>query len=506
MTLLRLGLAGTRVDGVRVSLTALSSAFGALAVLAALNVLAIGRRVPAGVLAEQYSNAVLREPGLRSGVVTTLMLVTIPVFALAGQCVRLGAPARDRRLAAIRLAGATPRQAVTVASAETAVAGLLGSLAGLAGYLVGHALLHRPDATGRLPLPTDIFPPAWQMVAGALAIPVVAAVAAAIAMRRVLISPLGVVRKARRERPPALWAGLVIMLGVACLAVVGPFMRLADQDKAKWITSTYPILMYAGAALTGLGIVLGTAWVSYTAGRVLHRFARRPATLLAARRLTADPWNGSRTLAVLLICVLFAAGTAWFRAWFETDGLAQRRYQELTNPGMPPSVDPFYLRTMDLVDVAVLAGIVLTSLGMLVAMGDSIVSRRRAYASLVATGVPRSVLARSILWQAVVPAVPAILAALAIGVGVVHGLRSEVSYGGFESSRCTGTETQCAANPMDESLWTSTRTPEVHLPIPIPWDDLARDGGLALAAVLLTVAIGLLFLRSSTDLDEIRTT
>src|SRR5690349_19921397 len=108
----RLALTGTRADVARVMLTAASCALAALLVLAALNVLAIGPltsdRADPGQSANQYSNALLREPGLRLGVVITLCLVAIPVFALVGQWVRLAGPARDRRLAAIRLAGATP--------------------------------------------------------------------------------------------------------------------------------------------------------------------------------------------------------------------------------------------------------------------------------------------------------------------------------------------------------------------------------------------------------------
>jgi hypothetical protein len=510
-TLLKLGLAGSRVDTVRVVLTALSCALAALSVLAALNVLAIGPLISGHVdseqWAQQYSNALLREPGLRPGVIITLVLLTVPVFALAGQCVRLGAPARDRRLAAIRLAGATPRQVSAVAAAETGIAGLLGAAAGLAAYLLGHNLLHHRDAQGLLPLPTDVFPPVWQIVAGVLAIPLVAAGSAALVMRRVLVSPLGVVRKARRERPPAVWAGVVILAGIGSFAAFGPLINWANRGQYEWNSWAYPHCMYLGAILSGFGIVLGTAWLSYTAGRVLHRFARRPAGLLAARRLMADPWNGSRTLAVLLICVLFGAGTAWVRSWFRTDQLAEQRYQQLASPGSESPVDPFYLRTMDLVDAAVFVGIALTAAGMIVALADSIVSRRRAYASLVATGVPRAVLGRSILWQAVVPAIPAIFIALVIGAGLVHTIASESVAGGGESSTCLVDDDRCrTAPPDDTSVWKVEREPEVRLTIPVPWTELARDGGIALAAVLATVALGLLFLRSSTELEEIRTT
>ncbi|UWP86180.1 ABC transporter permease [Dactylosporangium fulvum] len=509
LTLLRLGLAGTRVDTVRVLLTVLSSALAGLSVLAAFNVLAIGPLASghSDMLAQQYSNALLREPGLRPGVIITLVLLTLPVFALAGQCVRLGAPARDRRLAAIRLAGATPRQAVAVAAAETGVAALIGAVLGLAVYLVGHRLLDRPDALGKLALPTDVFPPVWQTVAGVAAIPFVAALAAALVMRRVFVSPLGVVRRARRERPPAIWAGLVLAAGIGLFAAMGPLGRYTEKLKITWLVDTYGYFVYAGAVLSALGIVLGTGWVSYTTGRLLHRFARRPATLLAARRLMADPWNGSRTLAVLLVCVLFGAGVAWVRSWFATENLVSARYQRMVDPSMEVTVDPFYMRTLDLLDAAVLVGIALTACGMLVALVDSILTRRRAYASLVATGVPRAVLARSILWQAVIPAVPAIAVALAVGAGLMHTIASEARAGGGDRETCLVTEEQCNNTPTtDPTVWSVEYQPEVRLTIPVPWTELALNGGIALAAVVAIVAIGLIFLRSSTELEEIRTT
>jgi hypothetical protein len=38
----------------------------------------------------------------------------------------------------------------------------------------------------------------------------------------------------------------------------------------------------------------------------------------------------------------------------------------------------------------------------------------------------------------------------------------------------------------------------------VPYGELAQHAGLAVAAVLVTVAIGLLFLRTSTSVEELR--
>ena len=124
------------------------------------------------------------------------------MLALAGQCIRLGAPARDRRLAAIRLAGATPGQVTPTGGAETGVAALLGTLVGLGVFLVGRDAAAPTGRGGRLALPTDVLPSAGALAGVVLGLPVLAALVTALMLRRVIISPLGVSRKAARERGP----------------------------------------------------------------------------------------------------------------------------------------------------------------------------------------------------------------------------------------------------------------------------------------------------------------
>ena len=134
-------------------------------------------------------------------------------------------------------------------------------------------------------------------------------------------------------------------------------------------------------------------------------------------------------------------------------------------------IKEFYFGSLDLVDAAVAVGVAIAAAGLLVALAEGIVARRRTYAALVAAGVPRATLARSILWQVFAPLVPAVLLALTVGLSLVRGLSG-----------------------VDDSL-----------SIAIPFAGLALVGGLALGAALLVVGVGLLFLRSSTSLEELRT-
>jgi hypothetical protein len=506
-TLLRLGLAGTRTDRLRTALTALSAALAAVALLAAATVTAIrggdwvdvpdGGSILSGG-ADRYTSALLSEAGLRPGVITALLLLTLPVLALAGQCVRLGAPARDRRLAAIRLAGATPRQAVLIASAETAMAGAIGSLAGLGIFLLLRTGLHRPTPDGRLPLPTDILPAPPMIVLTVLVVPILAGAISALMLRRVIISPIGVVRRVR-ERRPWPWPGVLILAGLVIFAIPGHMVETLSRRMVN-------LCMAVGVVLTMIGVVLGSAWISYAVGRLLLRVGRRPAMLLAARRLIADPWNGSRTQAALLTGVIAGAIAIGYRQYMITEFATYDRLNALAGhtdgEGMGAAEPPgFYLGAVRLVLVAVVISMLVATCGVLVALAESIVARRRAYAALNAVGVPRRTLSESIVWHTLAPLVPGLGLALVVGTGLVRLIGTEVAHTDGDSV-CRGTEAQCQADPG--RFYEFVVRHEVTLPVPIAWDGLALIGGVALAGMLLALGAALVVLRSSTDLEELR--
>jgi hypothetical protein len=260
--------------------------------------------------------------------------------------------------------------------------------------------------------------------------------------------------------------------------------------------------------LAVLGVVVGTGWIAHTTGRLLHRFGHRPAMMLAGRQLMADPWSGSRTFAALLAGVIVGAGALGYRismvTGFAADVEANRRAGVPADDGAGLAEDPdFYLGAVDMVNLAVAVAVGIAAVGIMVALVEGIVSRRRAYAALVATGVPRRTLGEAVAWQTLAPLVPAILVALAVGVSMVRTtIGTSVTSGSSTSEWCTGTEAQCA-----EPNSTFRHVQEiggVMLPIPVPLGDLAILGGATFVAMLIVVAVGLFFLRRSTDLEELR--
>ncbi|MEU7904284.1 FtsX-like permease family protein [Actinoplanes sp. NPDC049118] len=502
-TLARLAVAGGRTDVLRMAFTAVSSALAAVVLLSAAAVVAVPELGDpdegSNAWNQQYGSQLITDPGLRPGVVATLLLLAVPVLFLAGQSIRFGSPARDRRLAAMRLAGATPGQAVLVAAGETAAAALLGSVLGTGAFLVLRLLLDVRSEFGLLLLPTDVLPSPLAFALVLLLVPLLAGLIGAFLLRRVIITPLGVVRRTR-SKPPRLWPGVLIIIGVFAPFVIRPLGRLVVRAGNRIGADLSVAAGFALVLLAVVGVIVGTGWLSYTAGRLLHRFGRRPATLLAGRQLMADPWNGSRTLSALLAALVVGAGVLGYRAYMITQFAATDEANRLGggNAGFGGTTD-FYLNSAALAGLAVVAGLIVAAAGIMVALGEGIVSRRRTYAALVAAGVPRRVLGESIAWQTLAPVVPAILAALTVGLSLLRGTGTEVTAGGGGS--CAGTEAQCA--DPNSPYW--QMDPVVTMQVPVPFGDLLALGGAAFVLMTLVVGVGLFFLRRSTDLDELRT-
>ena len=127
--------------------------------------------------------------------------MSVPVFALAVQALRVGSVARDRRMSALRLAGATPRDVRAVAAAEAGGAALLGGLLAGPAYLALFVLLGRllPGGNRLLPTPSVADLLVWLIVVALLGL--LGVLAGAAVERRVLTNPLGVHRRVGAAPP-----------------------------------------------------------------------------------------------------------------------------------------------------------------------------------------------------------------------------------------------------------------------------------------------------------------
>ncbi|MEU1933742.1 FtsX-like permease family protein [Streptomyces coeruleorubidus] len=368
----------------RVALTATGAALATGFALAAVALASLrgGYQVPVAA-------GLLDEPGTRSGVIVGLLLLLVPVLGFLGQCARIGALHRDRRLAGLRLAGATPWQVRRIAALETGLACLLGSA--VATVLSVLVLLRQWDR------PTAL---AWVGIAlVAVAVPVLGAVAGALALRRVVASPLGWVRRvgARGGRGPGLLflAGVLLVAVLALLAVVTTSTAAPNRPNGR-----VPLMMMGVVLAVGAGAVWLSGATAKATGRILAPRARSAATLIAAERLRDDPWSAARTHAAVLLVTVVGTGFLGIRQVLSDEVHSTRYLAERAS---------YYTTGLDLTGAAIVVAFAITLSGLAVGTAESLATRRRGLAAQAAAGVPHSVLGRALLLETALPLAPAVL-------------------------------------------------------------------------------------------------
>lgn len=374
----------------RITLTGIGAALATGFALAAVTLASLKGQYDIGV-----AHGLLDQPGERAGVVLALVLLLIPVLGFLGQCARIGAVHRDRRLAGLRLAGGSPWQVRRIAGYETGLACLAGSaVATVFSVLLLMTRWQRPAAT------------AWLGIAlVAVAVPVVGALVSVLALRRVLASPLGWVRRVRA--PHGRTSGLVV-----AGAVVGVPVALVAATMWADPRNPFPLAsagVWFAVLFTGAGAVGLSGVSALLTGRRLAARTGRAEVLIAAERLRADPWAAARTHAAVLLVTVLGTGYVGVRAALLTE---LRSTEHIAAPLA------FYEAGLDLTAAAIAVGLLITLGALAVGAAESLATRRRGLAAQSAAGVPRAVLGRALLLETALPLAPAVLLAGAGGLAI----------------------------------------------------------------------------------------
>ncbi|MEU1511336.1 FtsX-like permease family protein [Streptomyces sp. NPDC005811] len=239
-----------------------------------------------------------------------VVLLAMPVVVLSAAAGRLGAARREQRLAALRLAGATPRQIIAMTAAEAAAVGAAGALAGALAYTaLLPALARIPFGVGSWYTGDLWVGPGW-VAAAVAAVAVLITVSAVSMLRQVATAPLGVAQQAHPRRTRLIRLALFVAVLLYILTSSGGDGGVTPRQALSLL-----LLFYGAFWLFG-------PWVVDRLGRLVGRFARRPATLLAGRRLSDDPRGAWRTVSGLVLAG-FAAGF-FSVSLLGTDGSAHR--------------------------------------------------------------------------------------------------------------------------------------------------------------------------------------
>jgi hypothetical protein len=231
------------------------------------------------------------------------VLIVGPVVVFVAMVTRVGAARREQRFTAIRLAGATRLQTAALAATETATAAIAGTLLGWLGFLAARPVVANRVTLGHdIPIfVEDLTAPIGQMLLVLVAVPVLAVATTLVALHRVRLSPLGAGARARRPSPrhwrlAPLVAGIV---GTWSSTRLGSDPAYVESPLLRWLNLLSPLSILVGLVLAG---PLVCFWIS----RGLARSSRRATTLIAARRIAADPYTTSYAVGGVALAMLVA--------------------------------------------------------------------------------------------------------------------------------------------------------------------------------------------------------
>lgn len=238
--------------------------------------------------------------------VIALAVLVIPLVSLGGAAARLSARRRDDRLATLRLLGASTATVGAITVLESTAVAVAGALAGVALY-AGLMPLFGLVSFGGAPIGAAALwagIPAVAVVIGGVA--VLAAVSAALGLRQVVVSPLGV--RARTDAPKLHWVRVVI----AVVVIAAGFAALNVPALAPGAGFAIVIAVVFGAGMAVLNL-LGPWAIGVFAGVQVRR-AKSAAGLLAARTVLESPkaaWRQVGGVAMTsFVAVIAGAGTA----------------------------------------------------------------------------------------------------------------------------------------------------------------------------------------------------
>ncbi|ALE06697.1 permease [Arthrobacter sp. ERGS1:01] len=355
-----------------------SKAVTALPATAFALVTALLLTVLAGALSF-FTNAPADDPSGTAGAYQNLALVALallvmPLLTLGGSAARLSARRRDERLSTLRLLGATPALVGVLTVVESTVIAAAGILAGTVLYAAAVPAVALIPFQGK-PLGMAAL---WlhPLVLGAAegSLLLLAAVSAAIGLRQVVLSPLGV--RTRQKAPAVHWVRIALGAGAGVVLYMVMSTLTASGSAAVMV------LILVGVFAGGLALLnlVGPFLLKWTAGRSA-RTAATPAKLLAARTILESPKAAWRQVSGLAMTSFVAVVAGTGLAVIDGAGAG----------GNAPEANLFTdMRTGVLITVVESFVLVACSAG--VNAAAAVLDRRDLYVSLDRLGMPRGVM------------------------------------------------------------------------------------------------------------------
>ncbi|MFB7657376.1 MULTISPECIES: ABC transporter permease [unclassified Streptomyces] len=233
------------------------------------------------------------DPVLLLLILVVFVVLLMPVAVFIAAAVRFGGERRDRRLAALRLVGSDSRMTRRIAAGEALAGAVLGLVFGAGFFLVGRQLAGSAEVFDISVFPSYLNPSPLLALLVAVAVPAAAVLVTLLALRGVVIEPLGVVRSGRPARRRLWWRLLLPLAGLALLyPMIGNGREGGDFNQ---------YMVTGGVVLLLVGVTALLPWIVETV--VARLGSGGVAWQLAVRRLQMSSGTAARMVNGIAVAV-----------------------------------------------------------------------------------------------------------------------------------------------------------------------------------------------------------
>lgn len=226
-----------------------------------------------------------------------VVMTALPLAGLGGLASRLMAGRRQRRLATLRLLGATTSQVTRLTIVELATFTGIGAVFGAVLHRALVPVASRVQIKGGGWFPSDVQPGVLLTVVTVVAVVGVLTLSALTGLVPAVRDPLGTYRRSGGEPVRARWWSLVFIGAAVALF---------------WLRSSNAFVSagFTAVVILGWGLVSTGPWLIAWLGKLLAGRAQGPATFLAGRRLSESPRSAWRTVGGMALAAYIAGFAA----------------------------------------------------------------------------------------------------------------------------------------------------------------------------------------------------
>lgn len=322
-------------------------------------------------------------------------ILVVPILSLGAGAARLGASGRAKRLASLRLIGMTGGEVVLMSVIESLVLTIAGAVFGSFLFALSLPIWNFVSFHGEYLSPAEMVGPWWVNLAVLGVILLLSAISTVIGLQRVVISPLGV---AKRETPKALqfWRVIIFFAAIVIFFVGTQSFNVIDSQLIGFFFVGI-LLMIVLFAVNLIG-----PWIIQMVARPFTKTSN-PASLLASRRLIAQPRDAWRNVGGLAFIGFISAFT-------------------ITMPQVPD--DPiFNLQLRDVgtgTTLTMLIGLLVAATSTLINQAAFTVDRAEQTVALTRMGTPRKVFAGARYRQVLLPLITTLGVSIPLGILIMR--------------------------------------------------------------------------------------